>query len=319
MPRADIVRRAFAAFRADADAPPPLTLRGGNAVDGYDYAEPYDPAQDEPSDAYLEGYAFWGIAYLDARSWRHYLPRLVEYAFRRPDDPAMVTEALLRSLRPPDRYPPRLATLTREQEAVVRDFLEELARAAAPDAQREEARQALAEWWGPTARLRPTPDEVAAARAAPVAYRAAGDGRHRLTLPTTFTGGGLHQIPEESRAVEVWGGNLCGDAPAVVAVNWTPLGGKSLERHVRRRAAALREVAGDARPVHVPGARQALRLDGWTRGDSPAEPQPITMLFAVVGTELATLTVRSWPRDDVAAAVERIVGSFEIADELAHA
>ena len=44
-------------------------------------------AHDQPTDAYLEGFAFWGLAYLDAQSWRHYLPRLIDYALRRPDDP----------------------------------------------------------------------------------------------------------------------------------------------------------------------------------------------------------------------------------------
>src|SRR6185436_12137383 len=126
-----IVRRAFEVFRSDTEALPPLSLRGGNAVDGYDQPLPFDPAQDEPTDDYLEGCAFWGLAYLDARSWRHYLPRLIDYAFRRPDDPAMVTEALVRSLRPPDRYPPRLAALSADQEEVVRMFLE---RAALGDA-----------------------------------------------------------------------------------------------------------------------------------------------------------------------------------------
>jgi hypothetical protein len=99
-----------------------LTLRGGNAVDGYDEAEPFDPARDVPTDAYIEGFAFWGLGYLDAQSWRHYLPRLIDYAFRRPADPAMAVEALIRSLRPPDRYPPRLGTLTADQEAVVVAF-----------------------------------------------------------------------------------------------------------------------------------------------------------------------------------------------------
>ena len=313
MTRDEIVRRAREAFRADADAPPPLTLRGGNAVDSYDYAEPYDPAQDEPTDAYLEGFAFWGLIYLDARSWRHYLPRLIDYAFRRPADPAMVTEALLRTLRPPDRYPPRLATLTGEQEEVIRAFLEELALGAAPEELGEEARQALDEWWLPNARHRPTPEELAAAHAAPATYHTVGAGRHRLSIPTSLAGGGLHHIASESRTAEVWGGAMCGDVPTMVAVNWTPLGDEPLDQLVRRRAAGLRDV-GEPRPVRVPGAREARRLDGWTHGDSPAEPQPITMLFAVVGRELATLTVRTWPRDDVAAAVERIVGSFEIVD-----
>src|SRR5262245_14117703 len=112
MSTASITARAFDAFRADASVPPPLTLRGANAVDSYDLPMPFDAATDEPTDAYLEGFAFWGIGYLDARSWRHYLPRLIDYAFRRTDDPAMVTEALVRSMRPPDRYPPRLGALT---------------------------------------------------------------------------------------------------------------------------------------------------------------------------------------------------------------
>jgi Family of unknown function (DUF6714) len=122
-----IVGGAFEVFRTDAEAPPPLTLRGANAVDGYNQPMPFNPAEDNPTDAYLEGFAFWGLGYLDARSWRHYLPRLIDYAFRRPNDPAMVTEALVRSLRPPDRYPPRLATLSAEQEDVVRMFLEQAA------------------------------------------------------------------------------------------------------------------------------------------------------------------------------------------------
>jgi hypothetical protein len=67
----------FEVFRSDAEAPPP-----------------FDPEQDDPTDAHLEGFAFRGLGYLDARSWRPYLPRLIDYAFRRPDDPAMVTEAL---------------------------------------------------------------------------------------------------------------------------------------------------------------------------------------------------------------------------------
>ena len=78
---ASIVTRAFELFRSDATEPPPLTLRGANAVDSYDVPTPFDPAQDEPTDAYLEGFGFWGIGYLDARSWRHYLPRLIGYAF----------------------------------------------------------------------------------------------------------------------------------------------------------------------------------------------------------------------------------------------
>lgn len=36
------------------------------------------------------------------------------------------------------------------------------------------------------------------------------------------------------------------------------------------------------------------------------------MVAAVTGQEVIVLTVRSWPRDDVEAAMERIVAAFEI-------
>ena len=38
----------------------------------------------------------------------------------------------------------------------------------------------------------------------------------------------------------------------------------------------------------------------------------IKIVAAVIGKEVALLTVRSWPRDDVEAAMERIVSTFEI-------
>jgi hypothetical protein len=36
------------------------------------------------------------------------------------------------------------------------------------------------------------------------------------------------------------------------------------------------------------------------------------MILATAGDELVTLSIRSWPRDDLAREVERIAGSFEI-------
>jgi hypothetical protein len=62
----------------------------------------------------------------------------------------------------------------------------------------------------------------------------------------------------------------------------------------------------------VRGARQARRLDGLTCGDSPAEPQALTLLVADAGRFLVTLSIRAWPRADVASDVERIVSSFEL-------
>ena len=123
MEHTEYLRRVRLAFRVDIASRPPLTLRGANAVDGYDEPEPFDADADAPTDEYLERFTFWAMPYLDARSWRHYLPRLIEYALAHPVDPRMVTESLVRSLRPPDRLSPRLATLDRKQEAVIVDLL----------------------------------------------------------------------------------------------------------------------------------------------------------------------------------------------------
>jgi hypothetical protein len=311
MSMASIVSRAFEVFRNDAAAPPPLTLRGGNAVDSHSQPMPFDPAEDEPTDAYLEGFAFWGLGYLDARSWRHYLPRLIDYAFRYPNDPAMVAEALVRSLRPPDRYPPRLATLSADQEDVVRTFLEQAALGDAIPHMQVDAQQALEEWWLPNARCRPTARETAALRAAPVAHRLVGGDVYRLSVPETFTGSGVRAIPEEARRVQTWGGFLCGDAHTVVAVNVTPLHVRSLADSVRARATLFRDSV-PPRSIVVPGSPRAERLDGLTHGDSPAEPQTLAMVFAIARDELVTLSIRSWPRNDLGREVERILDSFEI-------
>ncbi len=306
----ELVGRAFEAFKDDLEIVPPLSLRGGYAVDGYDRAEPFDPTRDEPTDGYLEGFAFWGLIYLDAQSWRHYLPRLIDYAARHPDDPAMVTAALVQSLRPPDRYPPRLATLSREQEAIVTAWLERLA-SDAQSSLREEAQQALDEWWGPTPRSRPSADDIAAARQVPARYSVASGDRYRLRLPDTLAGSGLRDIPEESRRVETWAGYLCGDAHTVVAVNVTPLRVQSLADAASARSRLYRHPVSPRR-VDVVGARRAERIDGLTHGDSPAEPHVLTMILAELGDELVTLSIRTWPRDDLARIVEQIVASFEV-------
>jgi hypothetical protein len=153
-----IVRRAFEAFRDDLAAVPTMTLRDGEAADRYAGVIPYDAAVDEPTDAYLEAYARWGLAHVDAASWRHYLPRLIAHALRRIDDPrATAVEATVWSLRPPDRDPPRLGSLSPAQEAVVAEFLEALAFDAA-SVWKEDALLALEEYWIPNALYRHPPD-----------------------------------------------------------------------------------------------------------------------------------------------------------------
>jgi hypothetical protein len=157
MTRDEIIKRTYEAFKADVESIPPITLRGGDALDSYDAPPPYDAALDEPTVAYLETFAFNGLNFLDPPSWRHYLPRLIEYAVRNIASPApgtMAIDGLLWSLRPPDRDPPRLGSLTKEQEAVIVAALEELA-FADDSVYRADAMQVMEEWWIPGALYRP--------------------------------------------------------------------------------------------------------------------------------------------------------------------
>jgi hypothetical protein len=151
--RSDISRRASEVFHADILAVPQMTLRGGEAEDSYNVAPAYDAVVDELTDAYLEAYTFWGLAYLDPASWRYYLPYLIDYTFRHMDDPKMAVEGFLYNLRPPDRQPPRLASLSAEQEAVIVLFLEEVA-FSDDSANSDLALQVLEEWWVPNALYR---------------------------------------------------------------------------------------------------------------------------------------------------------------------
>jgi Family of unknown function (DUF6714) len=151
--RSAIIRKAREAFQADLQAAPRMTLRGGYAEDSYDQVPAPDPKLDKLTDAYLEAYTFWGLAYLDPASWRHYLPHLIDYAFRHMDDPKMAVEGLLHNLRPPDREPPRLASLTAEQKAVIVAFLNEAA-FSEDSANQEFAMQVMEEWWIPDALYR---------------------------------------------------------------------------------------------------------------------------------------------------------------------
>jgi len=158
--REAIVKQAYAAFQTDLESPPALTLRGGDAVDSYEMASPYDAAIDQPTDEYLAKYTFWGLGYLDAASWRHYVPQLIAYTFRHIADPnTMAPEGLLYSLRPPDREPPRLATLTAAQESAIVAFLEELAFGDDTGYYQADALQILEEWWLPNALYRNRPEQ----------------------------------------------------------------------------------------------------------------------------------------------------------------
>ena len=106
---------------------PPMTLRAGDAEDRYEENLPaYDPKFDEPTDRYLEKY-YDGVTYLDAESWRFYLPHLIDYSLRKLEDGELIVDSFLSSLRPPDREPPRLKSLTDAQKELIKEVLDILA------------------------------------------------------------------------------------------------------------------------------------------------------------------------------------------------
>ena len=154
--RGEIARRAAAAFRTDVERDPRTSLRGANSLDGYEQPPPFDPVLDEATDDYVETYANYGLVYVDADSWRHYLPRLMDHALRNHDvrgrpGAGLAIGALLASLRPPDREPPRLATLTTEQECVIVDLLDVLAFGEGSDWQDEAMALLDEDHWSPEA------------------------------------------------------------------------------------------------------------------------------------------------------------------------
>ncbi|WP_431095359.1 DUF6714 family protein [Polaromonas aquatica] len=153
-----IAAEALVAFAPDTRGVPPLSLRGGNALDDYQAPPAFDCVADKLTDEYLENY-HWGIAYLDPASFRHYLPHLIEYALRRTEAGSNVVDALLNGLRPPDREPPRLASFSSGQEVVIVKFLDALAFSDG-SAHTELASQVLEEWWAPGALYRPAANDA---------------------------------------------------------------------------------------------------------------------------------------------------------------
>jgi hypothetical protein len=132
---------------------PKICLRAGNAMDNYEEPPKYDPIVDKPTDEYLEKY-YWGIAYLDPDSWKHYLPILINYTIRnKVNSGAMVIDSFLASLRPPDREPPRLGSLSIDEEKAVIEVLDSLA-FSEDSGWNETAIMLLEEYWAPGALYR---------------------------------------------------------------------------------------------------------------------------------------------------------------------
>ena len=141
----EITRQAFEVFSNDVASPPTITLRGGDALDDYEQPPRFDEEIDAITDEYILKYV-WGIGYLDSVSARHYLPHLIEFSERHYELGSLVIDALLNSLRPPDREPPRLATFSADQKALIAKFIELLS-FSPESAHQDLACQVLEEWW----------------------------------------------------------------------------------------------------------------------------------------------------------------------------
>ena len=143
------IERAF----AERPEAPALSLRGGAALDVYDVPPPFDPTLDAPTEEYLERCCS-GLMHVDADSWLYYLPLVLRLALARAALPGdALVEAVVWTLRPPDRDPPRLGRLGAAQEAAVVAVLEHLA--FSPESRHQDlALQVLEEYWIPGALYR---------------------------------------------------------------------------------------------------------------------------------------------------------------------
>ncbi len=147
----DLIELVNTVFDEATVKTPPMSLRGGNAVDSYDLPTDYDEQLDQPTDEYLQQFAYWGLPHLDPVSWHYYLPFLINYSLRNttkdsPIESVLAVEATLFSLRPPDREPSRFSLITPEEEEVIVQFLEILAFDEDSDYQ-DYGMQVLEEYW----------------------------------------------------------------------------------------------------------------------------------------------------------------------------
>ena len=143
---ADLEAQIASAFAAELAAAPRISLRGASEIDLGRPPPEFDPELDLPSPSYLERHAY-DLPFLDAESWRNYLPRLLVFAVSHVEAPSNAVDGLLGSLRPPDTEPPRLASLSPKQEAAVVAVLEALAFDEG-SVHSAAACTALEEWWG---------------------------------------------------------------------------------------------------------------------------------------------------------------------------
>lgn len=154
---------------------------------------------------------------------------------------------------------------------------------------------------------------MAALRATPVTWRTARDRGYQLEVPDTLSGSGTRDVPTEFRRVQTWAGYVCGDVHMMVSVNCFMRGRQSLDETVAHDETFFR-IDAAARDVDVAGSARAVRLEGTTRVLGPAGCERVLMVVAEAD-EVIALTLRAADRDDVAAVMDRIAQSFQLAND----
>ena len=101
-----------------------------------------------------------------------------------------------------------------------------------------------------------------------MSWHEVGSGAYRLSVPTTFAGSGVREVPSESRRVEMWDGYLRGDVKARVLVHFEPLRGRTLGAVASLVASSF--VRADGEPTHLKltNANRACRVSGLVYGYS---------------------------------------------------
>jgi len=131
------------------DTLPVITLKQGDDIDAYGKSSEEKNAvlNDWRSipDEYLVQYQN-GLIYLDAQSWRYYLPAFLRHAVCNANRVSPATDACLSNLRPPDKEPPRLKTISPTERTAIVSALEYLAFDLGSVYQ-ETACQVLEEYW----------------------------------------------------------------------------------------------------------------------------------------------------------------------------
>jgi hypothetical protein len=136
-----------------------------------------------------------------------------------------------------------------------------------------------------------------------------------LEVPDEMVGGKVDHTNPDYEWMGIWRGWL-GDAPFSVIATTRPRAGRHLREVMTRLTEWFIEPHGDGRPVDVPGARGARRVDGLYEMELGLAADWIEWMTVVVAADgdrrLVTLTVRSRPGDELAALHDEIVGSFRL-------